>query len=82
MYDTFFFSKKKKRNFIHLSRSKLHSVYSLPGEFQSPKNGSNIETAKSSVKKQKSKKKPTKKLTLQTDNCLKKEHKVPLISKI
>ena len=37
-----FFSKKKKRNFIHLSRSKLHLVYSHPGEFQSPKNGTKI----------------------------------------
>ena len=33
----FFFQRKKSVIFIHLSRSKLHSVYSHPGEFQNPK---------------------------------------------
>ena len=36
-YYNIFFSKKKKRNFIHLSRSKLHSEYSQPRECRSPK---------------------------------------------
>ena len=46
----YIYSKKNKRNFIHLSRSKLHYVVSLNNEFQYPKIGTYRETVKSSVK--------------------------------
>ena len=46
-----FFSKEKKRNFIHLSRSKLHSERSLKHEFRLTKKGSKLETVGSPVRK-------------------------------